>query len=143
MRNYMIYKYTIYLLIVSFIHFAGCHSFELIRENNIEEKFETGKYYAIKLITKDYTEYYFDGYMYSVKNDTLFGSGIKVYLNRDVPFQGAIAIDDIIEYKIKTSDTAATIGLVFGVIAFAGVVALLIAAATIQSDVKSCSKRRS
>jgi len=138
----MMNKYTIYLLIFSFIHFLGCHSFEPISKSNIQEKFESDKNYAIKLLTKDYTEYHFDGYMYSVKNDTLFGSGRKVYLNREVPFLGAIALDDIIEYKIKTSDTFATVGLVFGVIAVAGLVFLLIVAASFQSDAEGCTSRR-
>ena len=137
----MINKYTIYLLIFSFVHFMGCHSFEPVSKSNMQEIFDSDKNYAVKLLTKDYTEYHFDGYMYSVKNDILFGTGTKVQLNREVPFQGSIALEDIIEYKIKTSDTGATLGVVLGVLAFALVVLGIITAISLNESAKSCEQR--
>ncbi|MGB5893486.1 MAG: hypothetical protein WBG58_04855 [Ignavibacteriaceae bacterium] len=137
----MINKYIIYILIVSFAHFIGCHSFEPVSKSNIQELFESDKNYAVKLLTKDYTEYHFDGYMYSVKNDTLFGTGKKIHLNREEPFLGSIALDDIIEYKIKTSDTGATVGVVLGVAAFALIVLGIITAISLNESAKSCQRR--
>jgi len=119
----------------------GCHSFEPVSKSNIQEIFDSDKNYAVKLLTKDYTEYHFDGYMYSVKNDTLFGTGTKVQLNREVHFQGYIALEDIIEYKIKTSDTGASLGVVLGVLAFAFVVLGIITAISLNESAKSCKQR--
>ena len=45
--------------------------------------------------------------MYTVVNDTLFGTGTLLRLNKEIPFQGNIATNDITDIEFKNTNIIA------------------------------------
>ncbi|MCU0413346.1 MAG: hypothetical protein MUE91_02925 [Ignavibacteriaceae bacterium] len=78
------------------------------------------------LTTKDYTRYHFLPANFSIANDTLYGKGTIESSSSIIPFQGSVALTDIVSIEQRTPDTWATIGLITGILAIGFVVAVLI-----------------
>jgi hypothetical protein len=128
----MIKKYAIILIIGSFINYLGCYSYEQLRSSAIKEELEQNNHRELSIVTKDYIEYHFDSYMYSVKNDSLLGVSTFFQLNREVPFNGKIALNDITDIKIKNTNTIGSIGMVLGLLTIFGLTIIVVALASYE-----------
>jgi hypothetical protein len=111
----MIRKPFIGFMITAMLNLVGCYSFQAVSPNSINEHLRIDGSDAIRLMTKDYFEYTFDRFSYRVLNDTITGNGYVFQLNDEVPFNGKIALSDIIELNIEKLDGVASIGLAFGI----------------------------
>ena len=94
----------------------------------------------IFIITKDNNRYHFGDWGYQIKNDTLYGKGLKVNPNGEEPFDGKIAMDDISHFEVEEAEPLATIGVAIGVAAFVTIVLGANALNSASNDVKSCSQ---
>ena len=95
----------------------------------------------IFIITKDNNRYHFGDWGYQIKNDTLYGKGLKVNPNGEEHFDGNIAMDDISHFEVEETDPMATTGVILGIAAFAMIVLGAIALNSASNEVKSCSQR--
>ena len=126
-RHNIIKKYPAYFLLLSLINFLGCYSFEHIRGLEIREELEQDNRRDLTIVTKDYKEYHFESFMYTVVNDTLLGTGIIYHLNREIPFQGKIATNDITDIEFKNTNIIGSIGMVLGLLTVFGIIIIVIA----------------
>jgi hypothetical protein len=78
------------------------------------------------LTTNDSTRYHFLPPNFSIASDTLYGKGTIEYSSSIIPFQGSIALNDVVSFEQRTPDTWATIGLITGLIAIGVVVVSLV-----------------
>ena len=60
---------------------------------------------------------------FHIASDTLYGKGTIQDSSSIIPFQGSVALTDVISFEQRTPDTLATIGLITGIIAIGFVVA--------------------
>jgi len=111
----MIKKSFIGFMVLSILNLIGCYSFQSVSPEIINESVSTDGSDAIKLMTKGYVEYRFDRFSYKVKYDTIKGNGYVIQLNDEVPFNGEIALENIIELNVEKLDAVASFGLAFGV----------------------------
>jgi len=123
----MIKKYFIGLLTLAILNFTGCYSLEVINKEN----FQSGQYQIdlseeLYLTTTDSTVYHFLPANFRIASDTLYGKGTNQDSSSIIPFQGSVALSDIVSIEQSTPDTVATIGLTTGMIAI-GVFVLVLA----------------
>ena len=123
-------KHFVFLIIITFANYIGCSSFKNISGQAIREEVKKHNDMPLKIITKDYKEYQFDSYMYSVKNDTLSGVGKIIHLKKESSFNGKIAVTDIIELKYKSENIFGSLAIVLGIVSVALLAALTIALVT-------------
>lgn len=125
----MIKKYLIVVVVISFLNYLGCYSYEHVRSTAIKEQLEKEDYQELHVVTKDYQEYRFDKNMYTIKKDSLLGIGVVVSYNRETPFQGKIALNDITDVKLYDTNVIGTIGVIIGLASILGLTILIIALA--------------
>jgi hypothetical protein len=123
----MLKKYFIGLLTLAILNFTGCYSLEVMNNEDINEgRTQINLSEELYLTTKDYTRYHFLPANFSIANDTLYGKGTIESSSSIIPFQGSVALTDIVSIEQRTPDTWATIGLITGILAIGFVVAVLI-----------------
>ena len=123
----IIKKYVIYFLLISLINLLGCYSFEHIRGSAIKEEIaHDDSRRDLSIVTKDYNEYHFESFMYTVVNDTLLGTGTLLRLNKEIPFQGKIAVNDISDIEFKNTNIIGSIGMVLGLLTVFGIIIIVI-----------------
>lgn len=128
----MIKKYIICFLILSILNVTGCTYMEVIsKEDVIEGRVEINLSDELFLTTKDFTKYHFLPADYQIANDTLYGKGAIESSSPFTPFQGKVALNDIISFEQKKPDSVATIGLIAGIAA----AALLILGIIVSADI--------
>ena len=66
---------------------------------------ESGKADEIYLTKNDSTKYHFMKNDYYIENDTLYGKGKYLPIEKDQPFEGSIAFTEVESIKIETYDT--------------------------------------
>ena len=123
-------KYFVFIIIILLFNYVGCSSFKNISGPAIREEVKKHNDIPLNIITKDYKEYQFDSYMYSVKNDTLSGVGKIIHLTKERSFNGKIAVTDIIELKYKSENIFGSLAIVLGIVSVALLAALTIALVT-------------
>jgi len=99
-------KGIISITILSFLSFVGCgYTTESINPNdyNKYEK-ENGQPSGIYVMSNDSVKYYFVAQQYNIDNDTLFGKGVQVINNSEIPFEGNIPINRIRSIIVKEPD---------------------------------------
>ena len=130
----MLKKYIICFLILSILNFTSCTYLEVISKEDVDDgQAEINLRDELYLTTKDFTRYHFSAFNYQILNDTLYGNGAIEASSLVTPFKGAIALDEIINFEQKKSDTGATIGLFAGIIAV-GLIVLGIIYSALVSD---------
>ncbi len=124
----IIKKYLVYFLVLSLINVLGCYSFEHIRGTEIREEIELDEgRRELSILTNDYKKYKFDSFMYTVVNDTLLGTGTLLWLNKETPFQGRIALNEITDIEFKNTNIIGSIGMVLGLLTVFGIIIIVIA----------------
>jgi len=104
------------LLFFSLLNYLACTTLSVAPKESKIEEIKIGKFSGeIFLVTVNNSRYTFDEWHYYVKNDTLFGNGFEESVVGEIPFKGAIPVEDINYIEIKKADTLATIGLVLGI----------------------------
>jgi len=104
------------LLFFSLLNYLACTTLSVAPKESKIEEIKIGKFSGeIFLVTVNNSRYNFDEWHYYVKNDTLFGNGFEESVVGEIPFKGAIPVEDINYIEIKKADTLATIGLVLGI----------------------------
>ena len=111
----MIKKSFIGFMVLSILNLIGCYSFQSVSPELMNESISADGGDAIKLMTKEYIDYRFDRYSYRVENDSIKGNGFVLQINEEVPFNGKIAFEDIINLNVEKLDAVASFGLAFGV----------------------------
>ncbi len=138
----MLKNISVCLLIILLFNYLACTTLNVASKDTIEEEVESGTLHGdIYIITKDNNRYHFGYWGYQIKNDTLYGKGLKINPNGEEPFDGKIAMDDISHFEVEEAEPLATIGLVLGVAAFAMIVLGAIVVNSTSNEVKSCSQR--
>ena len=133
----MLKKYVICFLILSILNFTSCTSLEVISKEDVDAgRTEINFSEELYLTTKDFTRYHFLAYTYQIANDTIYGNGAIEDPSSITPFEGAIALNEIINFEQNKPDTGATIGLIAGIIAV-GALILGIVVAVAMGDVFS------
>jgi len=131
----MLKKYFIGLLTLAILNFTGCTSFEVINKEDVDEgQAQINLSEELYLTTKDFTRYHFLPANFRIASDTLYGKGTIQDSSSIIPFQGSIALTDVVSYEQRTPDTLATIGAVIGIIAIGFVFAILGIAAAVNAD---------
>jgi hypothetical protein len=129
----MIKKYFIGLLTLAILNFTGCYSLEVINKEDVDEgQAEINLSEELFLTTKDSTRYHFLPANFRIASDTLYGKGAIENSSTIIPFQGSIALTDVVSYEQRTPDTWATIGLITGLIAIGFVVVGLVFAVSLE-----------
>ena len=110
------------LLVVALLtQIVGCYSYQEITK---EEFVQTEEYSDLRVRTKDQNWYEFYENDYTVKEDSIYGSGRKIFKvgsKFDEDFTGSISIDDIESFKFDRIDIVLTIWVsatVVGLIVF-------------------------
>lgn len=120
----MLIKYFIGLLTLAIINFTGCYSFEVINKEDVNEgRAEINLSEELFLTTKDFTRYHFLPANFRIDSDTLYGKGTIQDSSSIIPFQGSVALTDVVSFEQRTPDTLATIGLIAGILAIGFIVA--------------------
>ena len=113
----MFKKYFLSSLILAILNFTGYSYLEVISKEDVTEgKAEINLSRELYMTTKDFTRYYFLPYTYEITNDTLNGNCAIESPSSITPFQGYIAVADIISFEQRKVDTGATIGIIAGII---------------------------
>jgi len=134
----MLGKYFIGLLALAILNFTSCYSLEVINKEDVSEgKAELNSSQELFITTKDLTRYHFLPANFWITNDTLHGKGTIEDLSLVIPFQGSVALTDVVSYEQRTPDTWATIGLVTGLIAIGVVVASLVSVLILEEELDS------
>jgi hypothetical protein len=120
-------KYNICFLILSIINFSGCYSLEVMSKEDVNEgRAEINLSQELFLTTKDSTRYHFLPPNFSIANGTLYGKGTIQDSSSIIPFQGSVALADVVSFEQRTPDTLATIGLITGLLAIGLVIVSLV-----------------
>jgi len=123
----MLKKYFTGLLTLAILNFTGCYSLEVIDKEDVDEgRTQINLSEELFLTTKDFTRYHFLPANFRIASDTLYGKGTIESSSSTIPFQGSVALTDIVSIEQRTPDTLATIGLIAGILAIGVVVAVLI-----------------
>lgn len=124
-----------FLLILAILNLCGCYSAEVITKQQLDSKNADIDFTkALIVTTHDHKSYQFAARFYHIKNDTLYGEGRQIPDQK--PFNGKIAMNDIETFEQEQMDTAATVGLVLGIVIIAGLVGLLITLDTMSDAFK-------
>lgn len=103
-------KITTYILFFSFLHLVGCYSFETITYSEFEEVMKTEdapKDIFIK--TFDSKKYHFSQKMFTLEGDSININGTIVLNDKEEPFTGKIAQENIKSIELKNFSTGKTI----------------------------------
>ena len=120
----MLKKYFIGLLTLAILNFTGCYSLEVINKEDVSDgRAQINLSEELSLTTIDFTRYHFLPANFRIASDTLYGKGTIQNSSSIIPFQGSVALTDVVSFEQRTPDTLATIGLVSGILAIAVVVA--------------------
>lgn len=120
----MLKKYFIGLLTLAILNFTGCYSLEVMNKEDVNEgRTQINLSEELFLTIKDSTRYHFLPANFQIASDTLYGKGTIQDSSSVIPFQGSVALADVVSFEQRTPDTLATIGLVAGILAIAIVVA--------------------
>ena len=137
-------KKTISIIcILATLNYIGCSSTEIVSKNTFIRTYSLSKgdnSEAIYVNTTDDNQFFFEAGHYSLSNDSLNGVGKKVLLNEMKPFNGKIALTDIVSIEEETTNTGNTILLVLGIVAVGAIVIFAIAAAHFSSSAHSCTE---
>jgi hypothetical protein len=124
------------ILLISFLHFAGCYSTETISIKEIEEGTEQIDFRGnISITTKDYNTYYFPAFQYQINNDTLYGTGTHITFGNELPFTGKIAMSDIVSINQEEVDAGSTTGLIVTLAIVGAAIVVIILTAGILSAI--------
>lgn len=138
----MFKKISVCFLIIFLFNYLACSTLNVASKETIEEELESGTLHGdIYIITNDHNRYHFGEWGYHIKNDTLYGKGLKINPNGEEPFEGKIAMDDISHFEVEETDPMATTGVILGVAAFALLVFGIIAVISFNDSVRSCKQR--
>ena len=122
----MLKKYFIGLLTLAILNFTGCYSLEEINKEDVNEgRAEINLSEELFLTTKDFTRYHFLPANFRIASDTLYGKGTIQDSSTIIPFQGSVALADVVSFEQRTPDTLATIGLITGLLAIGLVIVSL------------------
>ena len=122
----MLKKYFIGLLTLAILNFTGCTSLEVINKEDVNEgRAEINLSEELFLTTKDFTRYHFLPANFRIASDTLYGKGTIEDSSSIIPFQGPVALADVVSFEQRTPDTLATIGLITGLLAIGLVIVSL------------------
>jgi len=136
-------KIIIYCTIIAFINYLGCTTLNIASKDEVKQELESGTYYQnLYIVTNDNNRYHFGDWGYRIKNDTLYGKGLKINLNGKEPFEGNIPLDDISYFEVEEGDAMASIGLVLGIAAIGLLLFGIISLAVLSDNVNSCSQKR-
>ena len=121
MKKRIISKIVFYLLILSLINYIGCYSFKPITMKELNQESESSDLLVITKYKNSYKLFEGD---YTVKEDSIYGSGILevkkgIKVNED--YYGSIYVKDIRLIKIDRFDLISTIILIasgVGIMAF-------------------------
>jgi hypothetical protein len=120
----MLKKYFIGLLTLAILNFTGCYSLEVMNKEDVDEgRTQINLSEELFLTTKDFTRYHFLPANFRIASDTLYGKGTIQDSSSVIPFQGSVALADVVSFEQRTPDTMATVGLIAGILAIAVVVA--------------------
>jgi len=98
-------KLTISFLIISLFNYLACTTFNVAGKESIKEEMKNDTLSGdIYIITVDNNRYHFGEWGYQIKNDTLYGNGLKINPNGEEPFKGKIALDDISHFEVEELD---------------------------------------
>ena len=122
----MLKKYFIGLLTLAILNFTGCYSLEVINKEDVNEgRAQINLSEELFLTTKDFTRYHFLPANFRIASDTLYGKGTIEDSLSIIPFQGSVALADVVSFEQRTPDTLATIGLITGLLAIGLVIVSL------------------
>jgi hypothetical protein len=116
-------KIIISFTIVCFLNLTSCYSYQ---EITIEEFVQTEEYLDLKVRTKDQYTFEFDEGSYTVMEDSIYGSGRKIFKPGDKfgeDFSGSISLKEIESFKfdkLNTIMTVAGIAIGVGILVFIG-----------------------
>ena len=131
----MLKKYFIGLLILAILNFTGCYSLEVINKEDVSEgRAQINLSEELFLTTKDFTRYHFLPANFRIASDTLYGKGTIQDSSSIIPFQGSVALTDVVSFEQRTPDTLATIGAIIGIIVIGFVFAIFIASVIVEMD---------
>jgi len=134
----MLKKYFIGLLTLAILNFTGCTSLEVISKEDVNEgRTQINLSEELFLTTKDLTRYHFLPPNFWIASDTLHGKGAIEDSSSVIPFEGSVALTDVVSYEQRTPDTWATIGLITGLIAIGVVVVSLVFVVTFEEGLDS------
>ena len=134
----MLKKYFIGLLTLAILNFTGCTSLEVISKEDVNEgRTQINLSEELFLTTKDLTRYHFLPPNFWIASDTLHGKGAIEDSSSVIPFEGSVALTDVVSYEQRTPDTWATIGLITGLIATVFVVVGLLFAVSLGESLDS------
>ena len=120
----MLKKYFIGLLTLAILNFTGCYSLEVMNKEDVDEgRTQINLSEELFLTTKDFTRYHFLPANFRIASDTLYGKGTIEDSSSVIPFQGSVALTDVVSFEQRIPDTMATVGLIAGILAIAVVVA--------------------
>jgi hypothetical protein len=136
-------KIIIYCTIIAFINYLGCTTLNIAYKDEVKQELESGTYYQnLYIVTNDNNRYHFGDWGYRIKNDTLYGKGLKINLNGKEPFEGNIPLDDISYFEVEEGDAMASIGLVLGITLGALLLIGGIVLISFSNSLSSCSQKR-
>jgi hypothetical protein len=131
----MLGKYFIGLLALAILNFTGCYSLEVMNKEDVNEgRAQINLSEELFLTTKDFTRYHFLPANFRIASDTLYGKGTIQNSSSVIPFQGSVALTDVVSYEQRTPDTWATIGLITGLIAIGVVIVSLVFVVTFEEE---------
>ena len=134
----MLKKYFTGLLTLAILNFTGCYSLEVMNKEDVTEgKAEINSSQELFITTKDLTRYHFLPANFWIASDTLHGKGAIEDSSSVIPFQGSVALTDVVSFEQRTPDTLATIGLITGLIAIGVVIASLVSALILEEELDS------
>ncbi len=138
MKSKILNKYLIGILTLAVLNFTGCYSLEVINKEDVnEERAQINLSEELFLTTKDSTRYHFLPANFRIASDTLNGKGTIQESSSTIPFQGSVALTDVVSFEQRTPDTLATIGLITGLIAIGVVVLSLVFVVTFEEGMDS------
>jgi hypothetical protein len=130
------------ICILAVLNYIGCSSKEIITKNTFIRTYSLSKgdnSKAIYVNTTDDNQYFFEAGHYSLSNDSLNGIGKKVLPNEMKPFNGNIALTNIVSIEEETTNTGNTLLLVLLIATIGAVIVVAISAASVNSSVNSCT----
>jgi len=106
---------------------VGCYSYQEITK---EEFVQTEEYSDLRVRIKDQNWYEFNENDYTVKEDSIYGSGRIIFKpgswDWDEDFTGSIPLKDIESFKFDRFNTGNTLGVITVIAFFGGIIALVV-----------------
>ena len=132
MKKRIISKIVFYFLILSLINYIGCYSFQPITMEELNKESESSD---LLVITKNKNSYKLFESDYTVKEDSIYGSGrleVRKGIKVNEDYTGSIYLKDIRLIKIARFDVIGTFVLIAGGV---GIMALIVSSiAPFQND---------